>query len=79
MGFFSEIIIIFAVALIVLKPKDWPILLYKAGQLFKKIRIISLHFHKAIEHLMTEAELDDLKKTAELKAKKTTQINPPLL
>lgn len=74
-----EIIVVLVVALVVLKPTDWPILLYKAGHFFKKIRIISHHFQRSIEQIMTEAELDDLKKTAELKSKSSHKINPPPL
>ena len=39
-GFF-EIILIFVVAVILLKPEDWPNLLRQGGRLFKRIRIFS--------------------------------------
>lgn len=73
---FSEILVILAVALIVLKPKDWPTLFNKAGRLFKKIKIISAHFHRTFEHFLTEIELEELKKEAYLKSKSSSPSDP---
>lgn len=58
----SEIMLIGAVALIVIGPKDLPRVLRTAGQWARKARAISREFQSTVEQMIREAELDDVKK-----------------
>ncbi|MBS0184961.1 MAG: hypothetical protein JSS34_01185 [Proteobacteria bacterium] len=57
-----EIILIFVLAVILLKPEDWPILLHKAGRLYKKMRIFSHHFQRSIENALEASEIQNFTK-----------------
>ena len=59
---FLEIVLIFVLAIILLKPEDWPNLLYQAGRLFKKVRIFSRHLNRSFEAVMDTADLEKIPK-----------------
>lgn len=59
-----EIILIFVLAIILLKPEDWPLLLHKAGRLYKKMRIFSHHLQRSIENALEASEIQNYKKKA---------------
>src|SRR6478735_8251199 len=61
----SELMLIGAVALVVIGPKDLPKAMRTAGQAIGKIRRMAGEFQTQFNDAMREAELDDLKKQVE--------------
>lgn len=61
----SELMLIGAVALVVIGPKDLPKAMRTAGQAIGKIRRMAGEFQSQFNDAMREAELDDLKKQVE--------------
>jgi sec-independent protein translocase protein TatB len=56
----SEFLVIGAVALIVIGPKDLPAALRVAGFWVRKARSLSREFHSSVEQMMREAELHEV-------------------
>jgi sec-independent protein translocase protein TatB len=74
-----ELMIIGAVALIVVGPKDLPILMRRVGQFVGKMRGMANEFRASFEDLARQSELEDLRKEVEaMKAdhRSLTQYNP---
>lgn len=61
----SEILIIAAIALIVVGPKDLPVLLKRFGQLVGRMRNMAADFRASFEDMARQSELDDLRKEVE--------------
>jgi sec-independent protein translocase protein TatB len=61
----SELVLIGAVALVVIGPKDLPKALRTAGIWVRKARTISREFQNSVEQMMREAELEEVKKQIE--------------
>ena len=61
----SEMAVIMLVALIVIGPKDLPRLAREIGRWTGKARAMARDFHRAIDDMAREAELDDLKKAVD--------------
>ena len=57
-----EFIIIAALALIVIGPKDLPIALRKLGQFVGKLRAMAAEFRASFDELARQSELDELRK-----------------
>src|SRR6185312_5376385 len=57
----SEIMLIGAVALVVIGPKDLPKALRTAGKWARKARAISREFQSSVEQMIREAELDEVR------------------
>src|SRR5271156_873656 len=57
-----EILIIGAVALIVVGPKDLPILLRRVGQWMGKMRAMAAEFRASFDELARQSELDELRR-----------------
>jgi sec-independent protein translocase protein TatB len=60
-----EILIIGAVALIVVGPKDLPILMRRVGQWVGKMRSMAAEFRASFDELARQSELDELRKEVE--------------
>jgi sec-independent protein translocase protein TatB len=60
-----EILIIGAVALIVVGPKDLPILLRRVGQWVGRMRAMAAEFRASFDELARQSELDELRKEVE--------------
>lgn len=60
-----ELIFLAAVALIVVGPKDLPILMRKVGQFTSKMRGLAAEFRASFEELARQSELDELRKEVE--------------
>jgi sec-independent protein translocase protein TatB len=60
-----EILIIGAVALIVVGPKDLPILLRRVGQWMGRMRAMAAEFRASFDELARQSELDELRKEVE--------------
>ena len=62
---FPELLLIGFVALIVVGPKDLPLLMRRAGQWVKKLRGMADDFRANFDDLARQAELDELRKEVE--------------
>lgn len=71
---FPELAIIVVVAILVVGPKDLPLLMRRAGQWVKKLRGMADDFRANFDDLARQAELDELRKEVEaLKAMRPLQ------
>jgi sec-independent protein translocase protein TatB len=57
-----EIMIIGAVALIVVGPKDLPVLMRRVGQFVGRMRAMAAEFRASFDELARQSELEDLRK-----------------
>ena len=66
---FEEMILLVVVAIIVIGPKDLPLMMRKFGRFTGKMRAMAFEFKQGIDELGRQAELDELRKeVANLKA-----------
>ena len=72
----TELLVIAAVALIVVGPKDLPVLLRKLGQFVGKMRGMAAEFRSSFDEMARQSELDDLRK--EVEAMRSGQYAAPL-
>jgi sec-independent protein translocase protein TatB len=61
----SELLVIAVVALIVVGPKDLPVLLRRLGQFVAKLRGMASEFRASFDEMARQSELDDLRKEVE--------------
>lgn len=61
----SELIIVAIVALLVVKPKDLPVMMRKIGEFTAKARRMANDFRASFEDMARQSELDDLRKEVE--------------
>jgi len=74
-----ELMIIGAIALIVVGPKDLPVLMRRVGQFVGKMRGMAAEFRASFEELARQSELEDLRREVEaMRAdhRSLTQFNP---
>ena len=71
----SELLVIAAVALIVVGPKDLPILMRKIGQFIGKMRGMANEFRASFDEMARQSELDELRK--EVQAMRSGQYIQP--
>lgn len=69
---FNEIIILGVLALVVVGPKDLPLLFRKLGKWTAKLRGMAQEFRTGFDELARQAELDELKKEVEALRRTTT-------
>ena len=62
---FTEFILIAIVALVVVGPKDLPVMMRKLGQLVAKGRAMANEFRAAFDDIARQAELDELRQEIE--------------
>lgn len=60
-----EMVVIGAIALIVLGPKDLPVVMRRVGQFIAKMRGMAAEFRASFDELARQSELDDLRKEVE--------------
>jgi sec-independent protein translocase protein TatB len=60
-----ELLVIAAVALIVVGPKDLPVMLRKLGEFMGRIRRMAADFRSSFDDMARQSELDDLRKEVE--------------
>jgi sec-independent protein translocase protein TatB len=60
-----EYVVIAVVALIVVGPKDLPVMLRKVGQFVGKLRGMAAEFRASFDEMARQSELDDLRKEVE--------------
>jgi sec-independent protein translocase protein TatB len=71
---FVEILIIGALALIVIGPKDLPVLMRKLGRYMGKMRAMAAEFRASFDELARQSELDELRR--EVDALRQSQTYP---
>ncbi len=67
-----ELVVIALVALIVVGPKDLPLLMRKVGQMLGRARKMAAEFRASFDDMARQSELDDLRK--EVEALRTGQM-----
>ncbi|MEQ1617483.1 MAG: Sec-independent protein translocase protein TatB [Terricaulis sp.] len=70
----NEILVLGVLALVVIGPKDLPLLLRKLGRWTAKLRSMAQEFRTGFDELARQAELDELKKEVEA-LRRTTNLN----
>jgi sec-independent protein translocase protein TatB len=71
-----EMLVLGALALIIVGPKDLPMLMRKVGQFTAKMRGLAAEFRASFEEMARQSELDELRK--EVEALRTGQYVPPV-
>ncbi len=71
-----ELLIVAAVALIVVGPKDLPVMLRKLGQFIARLRGMAAEFRASFDDMARQSELEDLRK--EVEAMRSGQYAAPL-
>lgn len=61
----TELLLIAAVALIVVGPKDLPVMLRKLGQFVGRMRAMASEFRASFEDMARQSELDELRREVE--------------
>lgn len=61
----SELLVIAIVALIVIGPKDLPVMMRKVGQFMAKLRGMAAEFRSSFDEMARQSELDELRKEVE--------------
>lgn len=61
----TELLVIAVVALIVVGPKDLPVLLRRLGQFMAKLRGMAAEFRASFDEMARQSELDELRKEVE--------------
>jgi len=61
----SELMVIGAVALVVIGPKDLPKALKTAGMVVRRARSLAREFQHSIDDMIREAELEEVRKTVQ--------------
>ena len=64
-GRILELVLIFAVALIVVGPKDLPVMMRKVGQFVARMRGMAAEFRASFDEMARQSELDELRKEVE--------------
>src|SRR6185312_13204888 len=73
----EHIVILGIIALVVVGPKDLPLLLRKLGQWTAKLRGMAQEFRTGFDELARQAELDELKKEVDA-LRRTANLHNPL-
>lgn len=61
----TELLVIAAIALIVVGPKDLPILMRRVGQWVARMRSMAMEFRSSFDELARQSELEDLRREVE--------------
>lgn len=72
----TELLVIAAVALIVVGPKDLPVLLRKLGQFVARMRGMASEFRASFDEMARQSELDELRR--EVQAMRAGQFTNPV-
>src|SRR5215469_9536972 len=61
----TELLVIGAIALIVVGPKDLPVLMRRVGQWVARMRSMAMEFRASFDELARQSELDELRREVE--------------
>ena len=64
-GRFLEFLLAGVIALIVVGPKDLPILMRKVGQFLARMRAMAMEFRSSFDEMARQSELDELRREVE--------------
>ena len=70
----AEILVIAAIALIVVGPKDLPVLMRKVGAFLARMRGMAAEFRASFDDLARQAELDELRREVEAMREAQTHV-----
>jgi len=70
---FTEMILLVVVSIVVIGPKDLPLMMRKFGKFTGKMRALAFEFKQGFDELGRQAELDELRKEVE-ELKKSTGV-----
>ena len=70
----SEMLVILAVAVVVIGPKDLPKALYSAGKIIRKIKIFTSDIQKSIDRITQDEELAEITREANKPGGETLQF-----
>ena len=70
----SELILIATIALIVVGPKDLPLLMRKVGHALGRMRAMASEFRASFDEMARQSELDELRK--EVEAMRAERLDP---
>jgi sec-independent protein translocase protein TatB len=70
---FQEMVLIAIVAIVIVGPKDLPLMLRKFGKWVNRMRSMARDFQSSFEELARQAELDELRKEVEALRRDTTR------
>src|ERR1700758_855973 len=74
-GRLFDFVIVGAVALIVVGPKDLPLLMRKVGQFMARLRGMAAEFRASFDELARQSELDELRKEVDaLRASRVSMV-----
>lgn len=68
---FSELLLIVAVAVIVIGPKEIPAMMQALGRIVRRLQYIRYAFSQQFEDFMQTQDLDDLRNSVNFESKKT--------
>lgn len=60
----SEMLVVLAVAVVVIGPKDLPRVLYTAGKFIRKIRMFTGDIQKSLDRIILDEELNEITREA---------------
>ncbi len=60
----SEMLVILAVAVVVIGPKDLPKVLYAAGKFMRKVRIFTNDIQRSLDNIIHDEELNEITREA---------------
>lgn len=69
-----EFVVILAVAIVVIGPKDLPRALYEVGKFVRKIKLMTSDVHKSLDVVMEHGELDEITREANKPGAKNLQF-----
>lgn len=61
----TELLVIAAIALIVVGPKDLPVLMRRVGQFLGRMRSMAMEFRASFDEMARQSELDELRREVE--------------
>ena len=73
----SELVLIFIVALYVIGPKDLPAVLFKIGKWIGQLKAMTSQLTSGVQETMQEMELEEMKKAAWKKAEELEEAGIP--
>jgi sec-independent protein translocase protein TatB len=71
----TELLVIAAIALIVVGPKDLPVMLRKLGQFLGRMRAMANEFRASFDEMARQSELDELRR--EVEAMRAGRLHDP--
>jgi sec-independent protein translocase protein TatB len=75
---FSEILVLGVIALLVVGPKDLPMLLRELGKWTRKLQAMAAEFRQGFDELARQAELDELRREVDALRQSATVTAPDL-